>query len=420
MKKADEIIEMYKENKQLYDALQKYYIENKKLINEEELTGKIKSIVASYYVYVYKFKTYMDDSTQDKLLNNISRLCNLSKKVKDNNGKIKIYPVKENDVRKEQIYKKVMKDMVDYQIENNVGIEEVFKIYSNEVGRQLNDFKQSLMQKDVELYYGSIYYMVEKTLFTINCIKNISNISSDLEKIENEMLQYEKKYIKSREEYEKDADFCDVDDEFYKDYDLIESDYKKILIIENELAPAVIEQWKKYLTNPQERNENYKYIMHCFTSGMVNPNSMNKACCSLYTSEIKNAMPGNSGLIYDIDAESLDTMCAGDAGSWSTNKKEFIEKECPCRWQVTKHEGNTVFYENPRNSKLITPEIFEAECNKKIEDGDFHYSEIYLNNKAKALGAFYTDKCQNIEEIKAYAKMNNLPTVEMKTSTKHI
>ena len=61
--------------------------------------------------------------------------------------------------------------------------------------------------------------------------------------------------------------------------------------------------WKKYLTNPYDNEDDYRYVMHCFSSDMVEPNLMRKACCSLYTPTIENSMYGNSGLIYDIDVD---------------------------------------------------------------------------------------------------------------------
>jgi len=43
----------------------------------------------------------------------------------------------------------------------------------------------------------------------------------------------------------------------------------------------------------------------------------------------------------------------------------------------------------------------------------FNYSEIFLNKNARPIGVFYTNDCQNIEELKMYAERNNLPLVEI-------
>lgn len=412
MKKINEIIEIYKEYEQLYEVLKQFYVKNEVSSEEEfKIINKIKKIILSYYLHVYKFKTYMSNEIQDTLLINILRLCDLSKKVKDKNGKIKIYPVKESVENKKIIYKKIVKEMIDYQIENNISIEETFNVFAIKIEERLNELQRFLMQSDIELYYGSIYYMVEKSIFIISCANYISETALDLEKIENIMLHYKNKYIDYRNEFEKEDDFSDVNDDFYKDYDLIESYYKKLLIIEKELLPIVVEQWKNYLTSPLNNSDDYRYVMHCFSSGMVAPNLMNKACCSLYTPTIENLMYGNSGLIYDLDVDSIDTMCPDDAGSWPVNKELFIERDCPGKWQLTSLEHETFFYEYPFNSKIIMPSMFENECNKRISAGNFNYSEIFLNKNAKPIGVFYTNECQNIEEVKLYAEMNNLPLV---------
>ncbi len=163
MKKINGIIDKYRKYGQLYEVLQQFYTESEVSSEDEvEIINKIKKIIVSYYLSTYKFKNYSSNEIQDVLLSNISRLCDLSKKVKDNNGKIKIYPVKESDETKEKIYKKVVKEMVDYQIENSISVEEAFNTFANKIGDQLKSFKQMLMQNDMELYYGSIYYMVER------------------------------------------------------------------------------------------------------------------------------------------------------------------------------------------------------------------------------------------------------------------
>lgn len=414
MKSINKIIKRYRRYDQLYVALKQFYTKNEvSSIEEIEIINEIKKIITSYYLYIYKFKAYFSNEIQDLLLSNISQLCDLLKKVKEKNNKIKIYPVKESDENKEIFYKKVIEEMVDYQIQNNLSTEKVFDIFANKIGSQLNNFKQMLKQKDMELYYGSVYYIVERSLFIINCIKHISNKSSNLDEIEKLMLQYKQKYLDSKDSYEKEDDFTTYNDEFYNDYDLIESNYKKLLLMENELTPIVVEQWKKYLTNPIEKNDNYRYVMHCFTSGMVESNLMEKACCSLYTPSIENLMYGNFGLIYDIDVDSIDTMCADDAGSWRINKEEFIERGCPGRWQLTRFDDYAVFYENPYNSKIIMPNEFEDVCKNKIKNDMFNYSEIFLNKNARPIGVFYTNDCQNIEELKMYAERNNLPLVEI-------
>lgn len=414
MKKINEIIETFREHEKLYEELNKFRTENESSTEEDkEIINKMKEIIVSYYLRVYKFKNYLSNEMQDSLLSNLMQLCDLSKKVKVKNGVNKIYPVKESYEKKKKAYEDIINILVEYQIQNNLSTKEVFEKYANDIGNQLNNFKHRLKRNDMGLYYGSMNYMIERSIFIINCIKHLSISTLNLEPLENTMIQYMQKYVNSKDIDKTMGDYVGDSDDFYDDYDLIESCYKKLLIVENELLPIVVEQWKKYLTNPSDYNDNYRYLMHCFSSGMIEPSKMNKACCSLYTPTIDNLMYGTSGLIYDIDVNSVETMCTDDAGSWTINKEEFIERGCPSRWQLTSLDGETVWYEYPLNSKLITPDIFESECSEKIKNGKFLYSEIYLNKNARVVGVFYTSECQNIDEVRLYAEKNNLPLVKI-------
>ena len=414
MKKINEIIDKYKNNEQLYEIIKRFQ-PKKELSPEEEtiIINRIKSEIANYYLQKYKFKTYVSYEIQDELLTKISQLCDLTLKTREDNGKIKIYPVKESDETKEFIYGNIIRQMVDYEIENNISIEETFNVYTSNFSNQLKEYKQKLMESDMEEYHGTIYYMIERSLYIISCIKNISTPTPTLEEVEKLMFKYREKYLDDRKDYEKEYDYSNVYDDFYNDYDLIESCYKKLIDVENVLLPTVVEKWKEYLTNPRDDSENYRYVMHCFSAGMVDPKLMEKACCSLYTPTLKNSMYGSSGLIYDIDVDSIDTMCTDDAGSWTITKREFIENGCQSRCQLTNPNGETIMYECPYNSKIVLPDAFEDECRDKISRGQFTYSEIYLNSNAKAIGVFYTSECDNIEEVRAYAERNNLPLIKL-------
>ena len=54
---------------------------------------------------------------------------------------------------------------------------------------------------------------------------------------------------------------------------------------------------------------------------------------------------------------------------------------------------------------------------KVIFNGNCDYSEIFLNKKAKPIGVFYINDCQNFEEVKEYAKKHNLPLVNINGKT---
>ncbi len=410
----NEIIEIFKDYNDLYIILKNQIKKNEQLnIDKNIVLKEIKKTVVNFYLNTFKFKYYLTNEIQKSIVFSISDFCDLEKKVKEKDGVIKIYPVKENDEIKKKNYEKTIVSIVDYQIQNKVNTKNAFNIFSIELENKLENYKNSLKGKKMGIYYGSIYYMVERILYVIKCIKKFYINSDYLEKIEKDILEYKKKYNVQEDNKENYYGYVDVQDEFYKDYDSIESYYKKILMLEDDLSEVVVAEWKRYLTNPYSFDNNYKYVMHAFTSGLIKPNLMKKACCSLYTKDINNLMYGNCGLIYDIDVDSLCTMCTDDCGSWITNKDKFIDEGCSCHEQLTNLDGDSVWYENPYNSKLIMPKDFEEECKINSQNTKFLYSEIYLNDKARAIGVFYTDKCENVDDVNVYAVYNNLPLVKI-------
>lgn len=412
------IINRYQIYSELYEVLKDLYVKSE--ISQEQydhIIKKIKKIIVSFYLHKFKFKTYQSGEVHDDLLIRINEICDFERKIKNNDGKIKIYPIKESDGNKENYYQKILEQMVDYQIETNIGIEDIFVEYANLLKAKLTEIKKRIKTMDMNLYYGSPYYMIERAKYIVECLKYIPDISLNVDELINPMLSFENKYLEDRTGFSKTEDFIIENDQFYEDYDLIESCYKRLIVIEAELAPVVIGYWKQYLTNPNEHSDLYRYITHSFSGGMVEPSMMRKACCSLSTNEIENKMYGSAGLIYTIDVEAVDTMCTGDAGSWVLNKEEFIDRGCPGSWQLTKLNGQAVWYECPRNSKLIMPNQFEEECKKQIANGTWSYSEFFLNGNAKPIGVFYTDRCENLSEVQEYAEKYNLPLVKVKEQT---
>ena len=415
MSSINEIIDRYKSDKELYGLLKRYYISfltpNSK---KEEALSNVKKTLVDYYLKKYKYVNYMDDNLHNTLLLNISDILDYNLKAQVRDGKFKIYPVKESEEKKKKTYEMIMKKMVDYQIEKDCSFDDVIRSFIEATSIELNDIKSRLIKGDMEPYYGNAYFLIERSKYIIECVKAIPGVSLDLNDIYSLMTMYEDKYYSGVDEYERDNDFIAPNYQFYEDYDKIEGLYKELTQLEDRLAPVVADYWKKYLTDPSLNEDEYRYVMHSFSAGMVDPAEMRKACCSLHTNKIDNYMYGTSGLIYDIDAESLGTMCTDDAGSWLINKEKFIEDRMPGRWQLPDTHQETVFYENPRISKIIMPEVFERECEEQIRTNEgWHYSEIYLNGNAKALGVFYTDDCPNIEEVQRYATKYNLPLVHV-------
>ena len=415
MSSVNEIIDRYKNDKELYGLLRRYYVSfltpNSK---KEEALSNVKKTLVAYYLKKYKYVEYMNDDIHNPLLINIFDILDYSIKARLVDGKWKVYPVKESAENKKRAYESLMEKMVDYQIENNIPIEQVIKAYTNATAEELNEIRNRLLKEEMEPYYGNAYFLIERSKYVIECAKAIPGVTLDLDDVYSLMTMYEEKYYSGVDEHERDNDFIAPSHQFYVDYDRMEKYYKELIKLEDKLVPVVVDYWKKYLTDPNLNEDEYRYVMHSFSAGMVNPAEMRKACCSLHTNRIDNYMYGTSGLIYDIDAESLGTMCTEDAGSWVINKEKFIEDRMPGRWQLPDTHQETVFYENPRISKLIMPEVFERECEEQIRTNEgWHYSEIYLNGNAKALGVFYTDDCPNIDEVQSYAAKYNLPLVHV-------
>ena len=420
MNAINRIIDRYRRYEDLYNVLKNYYVREEQSEEEqEEKIEEIKEIVAEYYLYIYPYEPIPGGNFQDSLLTKISQVLDLQKKVREKDGKIKIYPIKESNEKKEASYKEVIRRMVDYQIENRMYIEGVFDAFTKSFSEGLERYKKELTEKEMEPFYGSPNYMIERSKLMIDCIRRIPGTNYDLDEIERLLALYQQKYIDGRDSFRKDDEYIVEDEEeFLDDYETIEACYKRLLAIEKELSPKVVEYWKEYLTDPNKKEDDYRYLMHSFTKGLVEPDKMHKACCSLYTREIDSQILGEKGLIYDVDVDSIDTMCTEDAGSWVINKKKFFDMVCPSRWQLTKQDGSTVYYECPRNSKIIMPSLFEQQCLDRIRKGKFQYSEFFLNEHARALGVFYTSDCKNIEEVQEYAGMHNLPLVFIPTQEK--
>ena len=76
MKKINEIIDEYSNDKELYKVLKKYYI-NEKISQEkyDEIVKNVKKTIVSYYLYKYEFTTYQSGKIQDQLVNKISTIC---------------------------------------------------------------------------------------------------------------------------------------------------------------------------------------------------------------------------------------------------------------------------------------------------------------------------------------------------------
>lgn len=387
--------------------------------DDNKLLKEIKRELLFYYLEKYPFKTYYSNKFYDELLFLIKDYHSFSKKIVLQEGNLKIYPISFTHKEHEEKYHQLIEEMIDYQITYSVPIEKTIKSFTLKYKEVLEEYKKKLNETPMLPFYGSPEYIINRAKFIRDCINENPFISINIDELIEKMDEFSDKYFNNNILDLKNI----INTDYYADYDKLEKYYLEILRIEKELVPMVVNYWKEYLTNPKEHDDNsYKYVMHTFSGNIVSPEAMNKACCTLNTEELVITPYGSWGLIYDLDASAIDTMCCSDAGSWTCTKREFIDRGCPESWQLTNPEVLSVWYENEKNSKLIMPERIENECkNNNIRcngevlnyDKYLSYSEIFLKKDAKAIGVFYTDKCQNIEEIEKYAKEHNLPLVNI-------
>ena len=379
----------------------------------------------------YKFTGNLQTGEKHSELSSLlCRYLTLKNKIIFVDGKIKIYPFTDNLVNIEKKYYEIIKSLQEKRAQTHQDMDFLLEEEIKKIENEMEEFKSKLKSSAMMPYYGNPKYMIGRAKYINECLKNIPNINVNIDSIVSDMEAIDNKYpVNNDFSYRHDKIY--IDDSFFYDYDKLEDYYKNVLEIEKQYEPIVLNYWKQYLTDPNSHNESYyRYVMHTFTSGMVNPSEMRKACCSLNTNDLIVTPYGNCGLIYDIDIESLDTMCSEDVGSWVINKDLFFERECPNSWQYTNVEGETsIFYEYARNSKIIMPQIFEKETlsNNTLENGQIrtdgrsiNYSEIFLNDKAKAKGVFYIDECQNVNEVASFAQKYELPLIHITQNYKMV
>ena len=358
----------------------------------------------------------------DELKSALATFIKLYNKVRFIDGKAKIFPIDTSKAEIDNLYDRYSSEIIDRHARTGGSIDAILDDIIKQVTDETARLKQTLMDCEMLPFYGSMEYIVGRTKFINECLKTIPNVYNNIDEIVAEMQKVNDKYPINdigNKEY--------TGEQFYAEYADLEEKYKTVLKLENELAPRVIQYWNSYLTDPSiHDSNNYHYVMHTFSAGMVDPSAMKKACCSLNTDELVITPYGDCGLIYKLDADSLETLCTEDVGSWAISKAEFVDRNCPNSWQLPNTDGSySVFYEYEKNSKLIMPQIFQKKAleanvsyNGEMLNNSKHlcYSEIYLNNNAKAIGAFYTDNCKEVEAVEAYARKYNLPLVHISLS----
>ena len=423
--KYNQVIESYRDT-EIYETLKQYKMSSDKNNNSSiyDYEEDIKKILLEYNIKKYPYSDAMlseENNDFGLLLNTLKKYETYAKKIKKVDGKNKVYPVGLTKKEKLNNYYSMMEQLVNYQIEFGITNDDIIKRYTADFIKTYKAYQESLIDGEMVPYYGSPMYMLGRAKTIKECLDNIPENKFDISTIVEFMDNFREKYYPNATC--DTGDVYDVSDEFYADYEKMEVYYQDLLKIEEILAPIVNQYWQAYLTNPNDHDpKHFRYVMHNFSKDFVDPEKMNKVCCSLNTDEMVIAFHEKCGLIFDMNLESVETIAADDLGSFTTTKAEFIQNFCDCKQQLTNPDGLGYWYEYSKNSKLMMPEMVEKqtqayniEANGEILSyyNNLCYSEIFLNNKAKACGAFYADDCNRYEDIKAYADAHNLPLIKI-------
>lgn len=334
----------------------------------------------------------------------------------------KFYPITVTQEEVQRLYNRCIKDIVVESIHSGKTIEELMSQKIGEYQKKIEENRQYALKTLMDPYYGDPNFMFERCSYIVECIQKLSVEIPNLEELYLRLQAFMSKYGNRKGDFEKII-FPYYTEEFRKDYVEFEKDYCSLLQIEKSLSKVIERIWKCTLTDPTKHDDsNFVYLIHTFTSGMIPLENMGKVCCSLATPKLLTPPLGDTGIICDFDSEAVEIMCSDDIGSWLITKRDFIDNVFPTKWQLPNPEGISVWMEYPQVSKLILPTDLEKEAidrNVKYNGEILNYSkflgysEIFLNDKAKVIGAFYTDECQDTTTIQAYAKKYNLPLVHL-------
>ena len=391
-------------------------------ISLEEYQTIIKKI--TYLIYREILKTYpfslsQSDHNNYKLSSALKRFYNLHYAISFSKDKAKLYPISLDEKTAREIYKNELLTIIQEHITTKEDYDSLFNKKITLYQERIDFYKQTLKEIELQPYYGTPKFMYEHALYIMECANKLPTKQMDFTQMMQEMKAFIEQYPETSTTLMSEC-YPYFDKTYKSNFEKFEKNFLTILNYENSLIPTVASIWKSYLSDPKNHNNSsFKYIIHVFSENLVSPKEMRKACCSLATEQLLTTPYGNCGLIYDFTPEALETISTEDAKSWELTKTEFIENELPLKWQFT---PSNIFYEDPEISKLILPTDLEKNgiannlvFNQELLNYQTHcaYTEILLNSNAQAIGVFYTDECQNVEEIKQYAKKYNLPLIHL-------
>lgn len=391
-------------------------------ISQEEYQKILRNITQEMYPEInkkYSFSIMQSEALNYKLSIALKTYYNIQYSVQFTNDKAKFYPISLDEKMANELYQIELLSIIQEHIITDAEYDKIIERKIASYEEKIASYKKSLKETEIVPYYGTPEFMYEQASYIVECIKKLPFPTGNFDKVIESMKQFTEKYPKVDTRFFNN-NYPYFNNNYKNEYDAFEQNFLRIKDYENSLMPQINQIWQEYLTNPNNHNINsFKYIIHTFSSGLVSPNEMKKACCSLASEQLLTTPYGNCGLIFDFNPEAVETICTEDAGSWVISEEQFIERDLPLNCQLT---NNNIFYEYPKISKLILPTDLEKNGiarnivlnHELLNYTTFNgYTEILLNNKAKAIGVFYTDDCKNIEEVKAYAQKYNLPLIHL-------
>lgn len=303
---------------------------------------------------------------------------------------------------------------------------------------RLNSIKDKSRAFEIEPYYGNRDFLQFRIEYIKECMEKLlknprfesrDDIRSYITRID-EIIQSSKTLTISN---------IDTILQQKMSYEQLEAYYKEVLQMENGLSKDVEAVWKETLTPTQSysKNENFGFLAHVLTEGSFNPEDMNKVCMAYITDSTITLPYGDYGLIYPMDMSNISMMGVHDAGSWVTNKNEFIDRGFPQVVQFTEAidaNGNRIYYEYPpKISKLILPDDMEKETiqNTINSNGEMlnydnypSYNEVVLTNRNKNMypSAVFvnlqttSDNSERVEKAKKLAEEMGIPYIEIDKS----
>lgn len=334
----------------------------------------------------------------------LNKANNYLRAIKNDDGSYSVYPSVNFPTYTDMI--------IDYCLTNGIDLESAIEYYNQLLTTVVIKKKEELNNSVINEYRGDLAYMITRaravydackamTLRTDLTDEEISLANQSLIKIAN-CLNGMLNIVDSTLTID-NIDIsgltalsplhnCKLEIE---EYDAVNNLYDDILAEEDNLMNISKKIWSNF------SKDNGSCLVHKLTGSIIPSDDMFKICTAYYSDNIKNlpTYQGNTGYVYPIDLDFILSLCTSDAGSWFCDKKEFIDRGLPNTWQLT---SSNIFYENPYQSKLFSPEFMEQTLMNQES-----FAEIVINNnqkKIRPLYCFYTEGAAE-EEIALITKI---------------